>query len=180
MTDCDQNLLAVFELRRWKDGDLPPYTEQESIQMLHILLWGNFDLAKNSHSWHQWNDLIGNQHLSLFSPIRVFCYYYALSLLRFFRSLFVSSSRITFALQLHDACQFCFMIFKIVSVTFLDSSDGITIGTAIEHEELKKEKELGTIFEAFENELLQQMNLLWYKVGKLRQVLQRLLPRVRQ
>jgi len=95
MTDCDRNLLAVYELRRWKDGQLPPFTEQESIQMLHLLLW-----------------------------------------------------------------------------------DGITIGTALEHEELKKDKEYSAILFAFEEELLQQMNLLWYKVGKLKKVLQQLLPRV--
>jgi len=94
LTDCDKNLLAVYELRRNRNGTLPPFSEDESIQMLHILTWG-----------------------------------------------------------------------------------GITINSALAHKRLKDEKEMIETFVSFEEELLQQMHLVYYQVGKLCQVIQKLIPR---
>merc|ERR1712142_1064195 len=94
MTDCDHNLLAVYELHRWRDGGLTPFTQMDSIKFLHVLMWG-----------------------------------------------------------------------------------GITIGAAIEHQKLKDEQEMKNALVSFEEELLQQMNLLWYQIGKLKKVVQKLVPR---
>ena len=58
------------------------------------------------------------------------------------------------------------------------ASGGITIGAAIEHQKLKDEQEMKNALVSFEEELLQQMNLLWYQIGKLKKVVQKLVPRV--